>query len=161
MASEAAGASGGVAPNASRFPVLPSERAQIWQGFPRWERAIFPTLVGLELEEIREGYARMRLPYRPELDQPIGAMHGGAIATLIDTAVVPAIGSAYSGHPKLLTIDMHVQFLAPVVKQDAVAEGWVEKRGRSICFCRVEVRTASGELAATASLVYRVRPPES
>ena len=87
MASEAAGASGGVAPNASRFAVLPPERAQVWEGFPRWEREILPTFLGLELEEVRQDYARMRLPYRPELDQPIGAMHGGAIATLIDTTV--------------------------------------------------------------------------
>jgi uncharacterized protein (TIGR00369 family) len=101
----------------------------------------------------------MRLPYRPELDQPVGVLHGGAIATLIDTVVVPAIGSVYPDRQRLLTIDMQVQYLGPVAKQDAVAEGWVEKRGRSLCFCRVEVRTASGELAATGTLVYGVRPP--
>jgi uncharacterized protein (TIGR00369 family) len=123
------------------------------------ERVFFPSFVGLQLEEVREGYARMRLPYRPELDQPVGVLHGGAIATLIDTVVVPAIGSVYPDRQRLLTIDMQVQYLGPVAKQDAVAEGWVEKRGRSLCFCRVEVRTASGELAATGTLVYGVRPP--
>jgi len=38
----------------------------------------------------------------------------------------------------------------------AIAEGWVEKRGRSTCFCRVEVRSASDVLVATASVVYKV-----
>ena len=147
------------APNASRFPALPPERAKLWESFPGWERVLFPSFVGLQLEEVREGYARMRLPYRPELDQPVGVLHGGAIATLIDTVVVPAIGSVYPDRQRLLTIDMQVQYLGPVAKQDAVAEGWVEKRGRSLCFCRVEVRTASGELAATGTLVYGVRPP--
>ena len=56
----------------------------------------------------------------------------------------------------LFTIDMHVAYLAPIAGEDAIAEAWVEKRGRSIAFCRVEVRTASGELASTASLVYKV-----
>lgn len=147
------------APNASRFAALPPERARLWESFPGWERVLFPSFVGLQLEEVREGYARMRLPYRPELDQPVGVLHGGAIATLIDTVVVPAIGSVYPDRQRLLTIDMQVQYLGPVAKQDAVAEGWVEKRGRSLCFCRVEVRTASGELAATGTLVYGVRPP--
>ena len=66
-------------------------------GFERWNRCTpyFPTLVGLELEEVRTDYARMRLPYRPELQQPAGVVHGGAVATLIDTVVVPAVGQAY------------------------------------------------------------------
>jgi acyl-coenzyme A thioesterase PaaI-like protein len=54
---------------------------------------------------------------------------------------------------------MSLQFLAAIRGEDAIAEGWVEKRGRSTCFCRVEVRTASGDLAATASVVYKVGAP--
>ena len=83
-------------------------------------------------------------------------MHGGALATLIDTVVVPAIGSAYDDRRVLLTIDMHVAYLGGVAREDAIAEGWVEKRGRSMVFCRVEVRSSSGVLASTASLVYKV-----
>jgi uncharacterized protein (TIGR00369 family) len=147
------------APNASRFAALPPERAKLWENFPPREPVIFPSFVGLQLEEVREGYARMRLPHRPELDQLGGVVHGGAIATLIDTVVVPAIGSVYPDEAGLLTIDMQVQYLGPVAKQDAVAEGWVEKRGRTLCFCRAEVRIASGELVATGTLVYGVRPP--
>ena len=86
-------------------------------------------------------------------------MHGGAIAGLIDTVVVPAIASAYESTPGLLTLDMQVQYLSAIIGEDAIGEGWVEKRGRSICFCRAEVRSASGELAATGMLAYKVRAP--
>ena len=123
-------------------------------------RFLDPRFVGLLVEEIRTDYARMRLPYRRELNQPHGVMHGGAIATLIDTAVVPAIGSAYEDARTLLTVDMHVTYLAAVAGEDAIAEAWVEKRGRSLVFCRVEVRSASGVLASTASLVYKVSSQE-
>ena len=82
--------------HADRFPPLEGPVADRWAKFPRgWDRVYFPNLVGLELEEVRTDYARMRLPYRPELDQPAGVVHGGAIATLIDTVVVPAIGGHY------------------------------------------------------------------
>ena len=144
------------APNAARFAPLPPERAAMWSGFPNFDRVLFPRFVGLVLEEVRTDYARMRLPYRPELEQPAGVMHGGALATLIDTVVVPAIGSAYEDRRVLLTVDMHVAYLAGVAREDAIAEGWVEKRGRSMVFCRVELRSASGVLASTASLVYKV-----
>ena len=144
------------APNAERFALLDPERAATWRGFPDFGRVLFPRYVGLMLEEVRTDYARMRLPHRPEIQQPAGMIHGGAIATLIDTVVVPAIGSAYDERRVLLTIDMHVSYLAAIAGEDAVAEGWVEKRGRSMVFCRVEVRSGSGMLASTASLVYKV-----
>src|SRR5262249_10198876 len=79
----------------------------------------------------------------------------------IDTVVVPAIGSAYPEPRALLTIDMHVQYLDVIREEDAVAEGWIEKRGRSTVFCRAEVRSASGILAASGSLVYKVSRPET
>lgn len=148
------------APNAARFEPLPPEVAARWRDFPRFDDTVFfPRLVGLVLEEVRRDYARMRLPYRPELRQPAGMVHGGALATLIDTVVVPAIGSAYEERRRLLTISMAIQYVGGVAETDAVAEGWVERRGRSIVFCRVELRTGAGDLAATASVVYKVGGP--
>jgi uncharacterized protein (TIGR00369 family) len=140
--------------HAERFTPLPPAHMEAWRGFP--DVSFFPGFVGLVLEEVRQDYARMRLPYRDHLKQPAGVVHGGAIATLIDTAVVPAIASAYPERRRLFTINMLVQYLDPIANEDAIAEAWVEKRGRSTVFCRVEVRTASGVLAATGSVVYKV-----
>jgi uncharacterized protein (TIGR00369 family) len=145
-------------PLAARFAPLPPGRAEPWRGFDRWAADHFPRLLGLELEEVRIDYARMRLPFRAALNQPAGVVHGGALATLIDTVVVPAVGSGYAERRPMYTVCMQVQYLDPVRGEDAVAEGWIEKRGRSTVFCRVEVRTASGILAATGSLVYKVGP---
>jgi len=148
-----------LAPNASRFEPLTAEQAARWTEFPGVATVYFPGLVGLKLEEVRRDYSRMRLPFRPELRQPGGVVHGGALATLIDTVVVPAIASAYPEPRPLLTISLSTQFLGAVKDEDAVAEGWVERRGRSVVFCRVELRNARGELSATASVVYKVGKP--
>lgn len=149
------------APNAHRFPTLEDAEVQArWDRFPRgWERPYFPTLVGLELEEVRTDYARMRLPFRPELEQPAGVVHGGAIATLIDTVVVPAVGQAYGIGWAYFTIQMDIRYIGAVVGQDAIAEGWIEQRGRTLIFCRAEVRTPDGKLAADGTITYTVRPP--
>jgi uncharacterized protein (TIGR00369 family) len=150
-----------IAPNAARFPPLPAERAAHWSGFlSNWNAEFFPAFVGLQLEEVRTDYARLRLPHRPQLNQPLGIVHGGALATLIDTTVVPAIGSAFDEPQALLTITMTIDYLS-AVSGDAIAEGWVERRGKSTVFCRVEVRSANGELACTASLVYKVGRPRA
>lgn len=143
------------APNADRFPPLSTSHA-VWEKFSTWNQPFFSGHLGIVLEEVRTDYARMRLPWRRELGQPAGVMHGGAITTLIDTVVVPAIGSAFPEFRPLFTIDLQVQFLEPIAGEDAVAEGWIVKRGRSTVFCRAEVRTASGVLAAAGTLVYKV-----
>jgi uncharacterized protein (TIGR00369 family) len=146
-----------VAPNRARFAPLDAALSARWAGFPEGgDHPLFPNFLGLRLEEVRTDYARMRLPFRTELTQPAGMIHGGALASLIDTVVVPAIGSAYPERHVLLTLDMHVAYMDPIAGEDAIAEGWVEKRGRSIVYCRVEVRSASGTLASTATLVYKV-----
>ena len=145
-----------------RFPELAPELLANWAGFPNIPHdPIVPDLVGLQQEEIRENYCRLRLPWRPELAQPAGVMHGGAIATLIDTVVVPAVAGVYPERIALFTIDLQMNFLAPIVGRDAIAEGWTIKRGRSIVFCQAEVFSGDGTLTTTASLTYKLGPPLS
>jgi uncharacterized protein (TIGR00369 family) len=139
-----------------QFPALAPERAAIWSQFGKWDTVWFPQFLGIEVEELRQDYARMRLPYRPEFRQPAGVVHGGVIASIIDTVVVPAVGSGYDAPHQLFTVDFQLRFLAAVVADDLVAEGWVSQRGRRIVFCDAEVRGGSGILAATGTLTYKV-----
>jgi uncharacterized protein (TIGR00369 family) len=145
-----------LAPRAERFAPLPAEKADRFAGFAPGRPEYFPGLVGIVLEEVRTDYARMRLPFRPVLHQPAGVVHGGALATLIDTVVVPAIASAYDVPHRYLTIDMQIQYMSAVIGEDAVAEGWIVRRGRSIVFCRAEILTATAGRVATGTLVYKV-----
>ncbi len=144
---------------ADRFEPAPADVLARWENFGKWPgRTYFPSLVGLEVEELRLDYCRMRLPYKPEHEQPAGVVHGGALATLIDTVVVPAIGSAYGPETQFMTVNMNINYLGAVIEADAVAEGWVTRRGRSTVFCRAEA-TCEGRLVMEASLVYAVRQP--
>ena len=139
-----------------QFPPMAANRLAIWSRFGKWDTVWFPSFLGIELEEVRQDYARMRLPYRAELRQPAGVVHGGAIASLVDTVVVPAVGGGYDEPRQLFTIDFQLRFLAPIIDDDLVAEGWVTQRGRQIVFCDAEVRSGAGALAATATLTYKV-----
>jgi uncharacterized protein (TIGR00369 family) len=141
---------------AEQFPRLPPEREAIWSQFGKWDTVWFPKFLGVEVEELRQDYARMRLPYRPEFRQPAGVVHGGVIASMIDSVVVPAVGSGYDEPRQLFTIDIALRFLAPIVEDDIVAEGWIVRRGRQIVYCDAEVRSGADVLAATGTLVYKV-----
>lgn len=147
---------------AEQFAELPAARAERWSRFGKWDERLFPNVVGLELEEVRLDYGRMRLPFRSELNQPAGMVHGGAIATLIDTVVVPAIGSAYDGFTVMLTIDLQIRFLGAATASDLVAEGWITRRGRTIVFCQAEVRAVdTGAVVAEGWMTYKVSEPRA
>ena len=139
-------------------PVEPAIRER-WMKFGKWDRVYFPQLVGITVDDVKRDYCRMSMPFRPELEQPMGIVHGGAIATLLDVVVVPAIGTTLEPDVGYSTVDMHVQYLNALVEETAVAEGWVVKRGRSLVFCDAEiVGERSGKTIARASLTYFLVP---
>lgn len=147
---------------AGQFEPLATDAAARWAKFAKSDTVFYPMLLGLEVEETRIDYCRMRMPFRPELLHPGGVVHGGAIASLMDAVLVPAVGSVLGPNDRFSTVDLHVQYIGAVTDEDIVAEGWVTKRGRRVVFCESEaVGAASGRLIAKSVLTYNVSPAPS
>ena len=148
---------------ADQHEELDAATRERWLGFGRERehgRGFFAQHIGLVVEDVRRDYCRMRMVFRPELLQGGGIMHGGAIASLLDSVLVPAIGATLPEGSRYATVDLHVQFLEALQEDDAVAEGWVVRRGRRVVFGQAEARAAStGRLVATSVLTYNVSPP--
>ena len=78
---------------AEQYEPLSDEAAARWAKFGRSDTVFYPMLIGLEVEETRVDYCRMRMPFKAELMHAGGVVHGGAIASLMDAVLVPAVGS--------------------------------------------------------------------
>ncbi|MEO6125875.1 MAG: PaaI family thioesterase [Ilumatobacteraceae bacterium] len=144
-------------PRAAHYDLLAPDVAARWSKFAKGERIYFPQLLGMTVEEVRVDYCRMRMPHRPEIEQPAGLIHGGAIAGLLDAVMVPAVGASYGPAARFSTVDMHVQYMSAVIGHDVVAEGWITRRGRSVVFCESEaVNVGTGKIAARSILTYNV-----
>ena len=142
---------------AESYELLAPEVAARWRKFAVGERIYYPQLLGMIVEEVRVDYCRMRMPHRPEIEQPAGLVHGGAIAGLLDAVMVPAVGAAYGPEVNFSTVDMHVQYMSAVKGHDVVAEGWIVRRGRSVVFCESEaINVVTGKIAARSVLTYNV-----
>ena len=142
---------------AEQFAPLPDDVAARWLKFGSWDRIFYPSFLGMTVQEVRADYCRMLMQYKPELDQPQGLVHGGAIASLLDAVVVPAVGAAYGREVRFSTVDMHVQYMSAAKQEDLIAEGWVTKRGRSVVFCESEaIGASSGKVVARSVLTYNV-----
>lgn len=153
-----------VSTRADGFDALDDETTQRWMRFGRSGTTTYPKLLGLIVEDVRRDYCRMRLPFRDELLQAAGFMHGGAMASLLDHVMVPAVGALLEPDVNYSTVDMHVQFIRGIVggerAEDAIAEGWVSRRGRRTVFCEAEAYgESSGDLLAKSVLTYAVSAP--
>lgn len=145
--------------HARRFEPLPERQAAPWSGYAKWDTPWLPQHLGVVFEEVRHDYARMRLPHRTEVLQPQGVVHGGALATMIDTVVVPAIAAVYDHRVEMITLTMSLTYLDALRNEDVIVEGWVVRRGRSIVFCRAECWGAdTGTTAVTGDVTYKIRP---
>ncbi|MGA9277202.1 PaaI family thioesterase [Ilumatobacter sp.] len=153
-----------VTTRADGFELLDDDTTQRWMRFGQSGTTTYPMLLGLIVEDIRRDYCRMRLPFRDELLQAAGFMHGGAMASLLDHVMVPAVGAELEPGVNYSTVDMHVQYIRGIVggerAEDAIAEGWITRRGRRTVFCEAEAFGASsGDLLAKSVLTYAVAAP--
>ena len=112
----------------------------------------FAQELGIELVELGDDHAELRLPWAPRLATMGDIVHGGAIAALLDTAGMAAAWSDDFEPEKTAgaTVSMNVNYTAAAVASDLTAHASVVRRGRSLCFCEVKVTDAAGRLSRTA-----------
>ncbi|MBI4816043.1 MAG: hotdog fold thioesterase [Deltaproteobacteria bacterium] len=121
----------------------------------------FNAMLGIELEVLGPGFARMRLPFREELigDFIRGALHGGAVASLIDTAGGAAVWTGTELGDMLSTVDFRVDYLRPGRREDVVVEARLIRLGNRVGVTDMVAFHPSSplELIATGKGVYNVR----
>ena len=120
----------------------------------KFQSNIFPASIGIELDSIEPGRARLSLEVKPQHLQLAGIMHGGAIATLIDTAVAFAIVGASEPDARFSTIEMKVNYLSAVREGRIVADAKLIRDGRRIVVADCDVIDSTGQLAAKGLLTY-------
>lgn len=117
----------------------------------------FTRLIGARREFSEGGRARLVLDARPELENMLGAVHGGALATLLDVAMASAAVSKLDFTMTAVTLGMHTNFLHPGRGQ-LTADGEVLGIDDGIASCRARVVDDAGRLVAHAQGSFRYLP---
>jgi acyl-CoA thioesterase len=120
----------------------------------KFETNYFPGLLGIEIDSIEPSRARLSVEVRQELLQLQGVMHGGAIASLIDTAVAFAIISVSGPQDRFTTVEMKVNYLSAIREGRVVADARLIRDGRRIIVAECDVFDSQGRLAAKGLLTY-------
>ncbi|MCL5960440.1 MAG: PaaI family thioesterase [Chloroflexi bacterium] len=136
---------------------MTKERADYWEKVKALANTSpFYQLLGMELVELAEGYARFRMPVEDKLLQLYEAVHGGAIASLADSAAALALISLLTPAEKAVTVEMKINYLAPTLAGELIAEGRVVHKGGRLSVIDVEVRNNGERLVAKSLITYAV-----
>jgi acyl-CoA thioesterase len=114
----------------------------------------FIRLIGMELADLKDGEATVKLKMRDELRQPHGLLHGGATASVIDTAMAFAVVTKLSKEEKASTVDLNVYYLRPVKDGEITCTAKIVKAGKRLLTVSAEVFNDEGKLIATSLSTY-------
>jgi len=87
-----------------------------------------------------------------------GVVQGGFVNGWIDAAMAHAAISLLGRETTPMTLEMKVSFFAPARPGLVVAEGWIEKQGKSTCFAEGLLKDEKGSVLAKASSTLRLVP---
>jgi uncharacterized protein (TIGR00369 family) len=92
---------------------------------------------------------------------PIGTVHGGYAATLLDSACGCAVHSQLNSKQRYTTLDLNVSYHKPITRDTGAlqAEGRVRSLGRRVAFAEASLRDAEGRLYASATSTLLIFEP--
>ncbi len=114
-------------------------------------------LLGMEVKEIKEGESRIQMPFKQDLTHPYGIAHGGAIASLADSAVAMALIDVVDPRDRITTIEFKINFFASVDKGELKAHAKIIHKGSKTAVGDVEVVNEKGKLVAKLVATYSIK----
>lgn len=112
--------------------------------------------MGMELEELREGYARFKMEVRPEFFQGAGIMQGGLVIAFSSESAAHAAMTTLEAGENIATIELKNNFFSGVKKGTITAEASIFKRGKKIIVADCIVKDEKGIAVSRSSFSIMV-----
>lgn len=122
-----------------------------------FDRVPFIALLGLRRVYSEGGRARLQLPPRADLGNVIGAVHGGAVFTMLDVAMASAAVSRFDFQQTAVTMNISSSYLSPGRGMLTADGEWLHDSD-GVAFCRARVEDEHGTLVAQAQGSFRYLP---
>ena len=118
----------------------------------------FPKHMAMRLVAIELDKAVIELKTSRSHLQAYGIVHGGVLATLIDTATFWSVYLRIPEDAGLVNIDLKLNYLKPVANGLLKAEGRAIRSGNKICYAESEVWSSGRELVAHGTSTLMILP---
>lgn len=112
-------------------------------------------LMGVIIEQNPPEPPRLVLPWKEELKNTGGLLHGGAISTLVDSVIGYLLLQEKPGR-RVATIELKVNYLKPVREGKVIAEGEILHTSSALAFGQANIYNEDRTLVAVGSATYRL-----
>lgn len=102
-------------------------------------------LMQIRIEQAGEGWVFLRMPFRPDLLQVLGTVHGGFLTMLADSAAAAVIWQTLEPDQRAVTVDLSMHFIRPVLENDVLAHARFKNRGKRIILVESSLLDAGTE----------------
>jgi acyl-CoA thioesterase len=114
-------------------------------------------LLGIRPERFDEGAATFGLTVRDDHLNPYGVVHGGVVYSLVDTAMGAALHTRLAQGERCATIEIKINYLAPVAEGELRAEAHLVERTKRIGVLEARVRGGGEQLVAVAMGTFYIQ----
>jgi len=112
---------------------------------------------GYRVEEVRDRFVRLRLPFHEDHLRPGGTVSGPALMSLADTAMYVVVLAMIGEVPLAVTTSLNINFMRRPGPVDVIADARILKLGRRLAVGDVALYSdGDPEMVAHATLTYSI-----
>ena len=121
-------------------------------------RSPYFSLLSMEIKDLEWGNSVLEVALEEKHLQPFGYVHGGAIASVMDAATFWAVFPQVKDGMGLTTVEIKVNFLAPVKEGKLVAKGRCIKIGKTLALGDATIYDGNGNLLGHGTATMMIVP---
>ena len=121
-------------------------------------RSPYFSLISMKIKELEWGTSILEVELEEKHLQPFGYVHGGAIASVMDAATFWAVFPQVKDGMGLTTVEIKVNFLAPVKEGKLVAKGRCIKIGKTLALGDATIYDGNGNLLGHGTATMMIVP---
>jgi len=116
------------------------------------------SLLSMKIKDLEWGTSVLEVQLEEKHLQPFGYVHGGVIASVMDAATFWAVFPQVKDGTGLTTVEIKVNFLAPIQKGKLVAKGRCIKKGKTLALGDATIHDAKGNLLGHGTATMMIVP---
>ena len=114
----------------------------------------------MQVLDAGDGHSKLKMKAGKELHSVYGMLHGGAAATIVDSACGIALGTLLEPGEVCVTVDLRINYISNMKKGTLVGEGRVIHRGRQTGVVEAEIRDEKDNLIAVGMSTQLICRPD-
>ena len=105
-------------------------------------------LLSIEIRALSWGQSRLEIAVQEKHFQPFGMVHGGVFSSLVDATAFWAVYTQVDEGLGMTTVDLKLNYLAPVIKGLMIGKGRSIRVGKTLCLGEASIEDERGVLLA-------------